>query len=84
MVTGVALVSLIPCILYKKTPILRRYRSRTGRILWTVALIFVPANLAMFWFGSGTDKDFVTSYQLHSEKFREMRRNGDITIMNPV
>jgi hypothetical protein len=43
---------LIPVIFFRKTPGLKRFTSKKGRFFWSLGLIFVPPNLANFYFTS--------------------------------
>ena len=82
-VTFIFTVGLIPAIFYKKMPILKRYTSKKARVLWTLAILFIPTNIANYYFASKVQSEIIQSYALNQLDFMRYRQSGDVTIMNP-
>jgi hypothetical protein len=80
---GVFTLMLAPIIWFRKFPVLKRFTSRTGRVLWSLGFIFIPTNLINFYFTNKTGQEMTVSYNMRIMDFMKYRQTGDITVMNP-
>jgi len=52
VVTAIFTLALVPVIFYKKAPVLRKFPSKKARILWSLGILFIPTNIANYYFAS--------------------------------
>ena len=83
MVTVMFSVGLVPAIFYKHMPVLKRFPSKKARILWTLAILFIPTNLVNGYFGYKLQGEASQSYNANVMDFMRYRQTGDVTVMNP-
>ena len=65
-------------------PILKKYTSKKARVIWTLAILFIPTNIANYYFASKVQGEIMQSYGLNQLDFMRYRQLGDVTIMNPT
>lgn len=65
-------------------PILKKYTSKKARVLWTLGLLFIPTNIANYYFSSKVQAEIMQSYAINQLDFMRYRQLGDVTVMNPT
>ena len=73
---------MITVVFHKRIPGLKRFTSRTGRILWGMFFIFIPSSIVSQYFSSTFQNQIQQSYQLNAKDFMQYRMNGDVLRMN--
>lgn len=70
-------------IFYKRIPGIRRFKSKTARVLWSFFFIFIPSGtFAAFW-NKYTAQDMQLKFMTHRENFGSYIATRDITKLNP-
>ena len=78
IIFSIFLVSLLPIFFHKRLPVLKRYTSRTSRVLFGVAWVFLPANLVGALLGRDRNQEMLMSYNLNMREFKRYQENKDI------
>lgn len=76
--TGVA-----AAVFYKRIPWIRRFTSKTARVLWSTFFIFIPSGIYSAACNAYSEKDMELAFMKGSENFGRYMATRDIRKINP-